>query len=308
VKSFRRKLAASLLADLLAAPAENAWVGISENLRAVEGPGIYERELIPGFTSTRGESLLWKNPEEEAEESMEEKARNRKLKKMLLTMGKVGSEYSAMGGDPWQYGHASQHYFKETNPPGRDYSERRERDNQSGAELAWDQVGESFYRDSDVPEPPLLNQHTYSNSRPATPEYKQAEEWGTTESQKRVHKPVSEGTEWDSPDRKVSDLFEQNQARDPMTPEEPGSNFRGSPLHYATPKYALTMNHPVWQSEPWTTSNDEKTEHARLPGKKPVVRDSLVEEGSDNVWEDHDSFQHNKGIIENTPATPGPSV
>lgn len=138
---------------------------------------------------------------------------------------------------------------------------------------------------------------------------KQAVEWGSTESQRTSHAPVSEGTEWDDPTRRVSTLFDQNAERDPMPDEVDQLNFRGSDLHYAMPKYAVTMDHAlVWKPDLWTTSNDEKTEHARLPGKKPVVRDSYDELNANNVWDEHDAFQSNKGVIERGVGTPGPSV
>ena len=138
---------------------------------------------------------------------------------------------------------------------------------------------------------------------------KQAVEWGTTESQSAVHAPVSEGTDWDDPSRHISTLFDQNAERDPMTDEVPGLNFLGSDMHYAKPKYAVTMNHGlVWNPDLWSTFNDEKMDHVELPGKKPVVSDNYDTRTTASVWDEHGSFQANKGIIDSGVGTPGPAV
>jgi hypothetical protein len=138
---------------------------------------------------------------------------------------------------------------------------------------------------------------------------KQAVEWGTTESQSAVHAPVSEGSDWGQKTRHISTLFDQNAERDPMTDEDPGSNFRGSDQHYANPKYAVTMNHGlVWNPDLWSTFNDEKMDSVELPGKKPVVSDNYDTRTTQNVWDEHNAFSPNKGIIDTSPGTPGPAV
>lgn len=138
---------------------------------------------------------------------------------------------------------------------------------------------------------------------------KHAVEWGTTESQSAVHAPVSEGTDWSSPARTISTLFDQNEERDPIADSVPGLNFRGSDQHYANPKYAVTMNHGlVWNPDLWSTFNDEKMDSVELPGKKPVVNDNYDTRTTRSVWDEHSAFESNKGIIEGGAGTPGPSV
>jgi hypothetical protein len=138
---------------------------------------------------------------------------------------------------------------------------------------------------------------------------KQAVEWGTTESQSTEHAPLSEGSDVHDPARHISTLFDQNAERDPMSDEVPGLNFRGSDMHYASPKYAVTMNHGlVWDPSLWTTFNDEKMDHVELPGKKPVVQDNYDTRTTSSVWDEHGSFESNKGVVDGGVSNPGPAV
>lgn len=162
MKSLRQKIAGTLLADLLEAPAEQAWANLSDVLRTAEGPSVYERELIPGFEGTLGSELLWRPAQEEAEELSEEKNERRRTKRLLTQLSKIGR---AVEGRSWEYEPGGrQQYSTEGNPPGRDYSEKRDRDNRSGQALTWDQSGPAFYNESQTSEPPLLNQQNYNTS------------------------------------------------------------------------------------------------------------------------------------------------
>lgn len=157
MKSFRRKVAGSLLADLLETPVEQAWMGVSTNLRDAEGSSIFDRELVPGFDETLGENLLWKSVAEEAEATRQEKNDDRRVKKFLTTLKKISS---SLDGRSWEYEAGGRQPYTDT------YSERRERDNDTGIGIAWDQVGPAFYNDSKTPEPPMLNQDNYNTGSP----------------------------------------------------------------------------------------------------------------------------------------------
>ena len=163
MRSFRRKLAGSLLADLLETPTEQAWMGLSAQLRNAEGPSIYERELIPGFEGTLGDALLWRPTEEVAEDLLADKNEKTRTKRFLSTLKKIGTDDSRS----WEYEPGGrQHYYSESNPTDGAYSDRLERDNSTGVDIAWNQVGQAFYNDSKMPEPPLLNQDNYNTGTP----------------------------------------------------------------------------------------------------------------------------------------------
>jgi hypothetical protein len=163
VRSIRRKIAGTLLADLLETPAEQAWMGLSTQLRDAEGPSIYERELVPGFEGTLGEARLWRPSQEAAEELSEEKNEKKRTKKFLTTLNKISADESST----WEYEEGGRpNYYSESNPTDGAYSDRLERDNSTGVDIAWGQVGPAFYPESQMPEPPLLNQANYNTGTP----------------------------------------------------------------------------------------------------------------------------------------------
>lgn len=126
----------------------------------------------------------------------------------------------------------------------------------------------------------------------------------TTQSVSYEHLPEDE----EQKERTVDTLHAFTTHMEQLTDQVPYLNFRGSDMHYADRKYA-TSRRPsrVWDYGYWAQYNDEKTEHADLPGKKPVVRDSKDELNAENVWDEHDAYEMNKNIIDYV-ANPGPAV
>lgn len=126
----------------------------------------------------------------------------------------------------------------------------------------------------------------------------------TTQTQSYAHTPADDGTQ----SRTIDTLHSFTTAMDPLTDEVPGLNFLGSDMHYADRKYATNL-HPsrVWDYPHRAQYNDEKTEHADLPGRKPIVRDSKDELNANNVWDEHDAYETNKNIMDYA-ANPGPAV
>lgn len=291
MSSSFRKLASNALVDVLGSPAETAWRNLSWAMLNAEGPRIYERALIPGFPETQGARVLYGGSEEDPMARFEDEVEARKKAKRgrlaynyLNTLSKVSAEQGYEEG-------GRQRYWEESNPGGREYSLRRERDLESGIQDTWDQIGEKFYGDSKTPEPALLNQDNFNTSTPNL--YKNAvTEPKVTESQTYSHVPGSDTQKR----RAIDTLHAFASEQDPMSDEVTGP----------PPKCGALMPEHVWDSR-HTQYNDEKTEHARLPGRKPVVRDAYDELNTNNVWDEHDAFMVNKGVMDHA-ANPGPAV
>jgi hypothetical protein len=290
-----------MLIDAVGNPAEDVWRDLSLAMYEAQGPGVYEASLIPGFPETQGMNVLWGGDayDGEVEETEDERSNKKKAKKGKRVAGWL----KKLSSESWKYEEGGrQQYWEDPNPQGREYSLRRERDNESGTQIAWDQVGENFYRDSKSPEPAFLNQDNYNTG--TTHNYKQsAIEPDVTESQSYSHTPAT-----DTQNRRTMDtLHEFVTEMDPMTDEVPGLNFIGQDLHYADQKYANQAPKRMWDYPYHAQYSDEVTEHARLPGRKPVVRDAYDELNANNVWDEHDAYTANKGIIDYA-ANPGPAV
>lgn len=165
-----RKFAVDALLDMVENPAESVWQQLSQDVVQHQGPAAYERALVPGFPETQGKHVLWggqglRNELEEADQSRKERISAKRGKQLALWLKKVSSTNDQS--QDWEYEEGGrQQYWPETspNPETGDYSARRARDNTTGRSIAWDQVGEGFYRDSTMAEPAFLNQDNYNTS------------------------------------------------------------------------------------------------------------------------------------------------
>lgn len=166
-----RKLAVDFLLDLVGNPAENVWRQMSLNVLRNQGPIAYERPLIPGYPETRGEEILWGGQGlgaeiDETHRELEQKQKAKKGKRVAKWIKKL-SQATEDNSETWEYEEGGrQQYWPDRNPDieAPEYSAKRERDTRTGRSIAWEQVGEDFYRDSEMAEPAFLNQDNYNTS------------------------------------------------------------------------------------------------------------------------------------------------
>lgn len=272
------KYAMFLLDEMIAAGGA-PWTQLAATAAARRGPASMEMSLVPGFDATYGDLLPRRGDEDVAavEEDRREAKGVRRLIAPLLKRGEDLSREYEPGG--------RQQYVTHTGPgAGRDYSALRDLDNQTGIEIAWEQVGPDFYRESSEPEPPLLNDFDYSQTVPETHKMSAMR-----------HAPVQPDSGESDVDREVATQFAQTRQRDAMTPEEV---IKAAVLG--------TMDHALDFDEPNTVVENERDPQWRNPERALVTEKGWSP--AESVWQAHQAFTLNPdahAIVDSVPE-PGP--
>jgi len=156
MSSLLRKLAAT--GSIPEQVASTAWRGVSESALRDRGDRLYGTQLIPGFEETAAERVFIlpdrKTYREQVARGEREPAPNigearsdmYNAKRAISFLSKVSRMISMEADD----GDFERYEVKDGNPEGRDYSDIRDRDIQTGLDIAW-KSHETFAPGSDTP-------------------------------------------------------------------------------------------------------------------------------------------------------------
>lgn len=274
MSSFRVKIASLLLDELVLGPNPmDPWEAFTRRAAARRGSNAMEVPLVPGFDATYRDLLGGGDPEV-AKDVNERKRDARRGRKAWNTLRKLAE-------DTWEYeAGGRQLYDVDTGPgAGRDFSPQRDLDNRTGIEIAWEQVGPDFYRESLEPEPSIRND--------------KAAEW--------EHATVDPDSGSTDIDREIATLFSQNETRNPLTPEQ----FHELQKSAVT----VTMDHAVGMggsNDPDVIVEDKLDPQARNPGRTRAWDREW--RPSEEVWDEHEAFTTHPAdyaIVDSIP-NPGP--